>query len=212
MTKNEVNIDELVEQQYRVPESIFDKNRTKTTQFMLHTLFPTPTATNTLILSPYFVNAFIGDSEHTTTVTRALYLLFKIPLGNKRILPPAWITLYGMLTRKAEFIDDYFCGIQDDKHLIMLIFQVPEKYAHDYSNFKIGAYSKFSADYKAKFNRYTHNEKAQPVESTIWRAVHKSEQLRKEMELYLGTKFGEDDELWGRPEEKFEVYRYNANE
>jgi hypothetical protein len=120
------------------------------------------------------------------------------------------------LRTKGEYILEYFCGIQDGKHLIMMVFRIPDKYINDYINFLDGKYSKFSDDYKKLFPQHTYNERAQPIESTIWRVIHKSESLKKELERFFTinpggknpTVFGPDDELWGIPEPKFEVYRY----
>lgn len=199
MTKNEVKVDELIREDYKVPESVFDKKRTKTTLFMLQTIFPN----NSLVATEYFVNAFIDDALFKHDLTRCIFILFKIEPKN-----PRWIMLAQKLRSKPEFVLEYFGGMQDGKHLMMMVFRIPEKYAAEYDNFIDGKYSKFSEDYKKLFPRHVYNEKAQPIESVIWQALYKADDLKKRMEDFLDTEFGPEDELWGKPEPKFEVYRY----
>lgn len=205
MTKNDQDISKLLEEDYVVPESVWDKKRTKTSHFMLNTIFHNSTLTNT----EYFVNAFLNDGDFPNRFNRSLFLLFRVsPKDNK------WDTIVPRLRAKGEYLMEYFCGVQGGKHLIMMVFQVPEKYARDYLNFKLGKYSSFSNDYKKLFNRYTHNERAQPVESIVWRVIYKTADLKKELEAWFSVtdvfKFEPEDELWGKPEDKYEVYRYKS--
>lgn len=209
MTKNDVDIKKLMVEDYIIPESEFDRKRTKTSHFLLNTVFPNSTLTAT----EYFVNAFIDDAEFKHFIARPIFLLFKVKEKDLK-----WEAIAQRLRAKSEYVLEYFVGTQNNKNLIVMIFQVPEKYINEYVNFRTGAYSKFSDTYKKLFPRYTHNEKAQPVESTIWRVIHKSDILKKELEKYWNisatSKIGEpvvfqpEDELWGIPEPKFEIYRH----
>jgi hypothetical protein len=142
MTKNEVNINELIEEKYVVPESVWDRKRTKTSHFMLNSVFPN----SSLMATDYFVNAFLDDYEFHHKIARALFLLFKVNTKDGK-----WQTIHGRLRTKAEYVLEYYCGKQDGKNLLMLVFQVPTRYAKDYINFKIGKYSKFSPEYKKLF-------------------------------------------------------------
>lgn len=201
MTKNDLDINELLQEKYKVPESVWDKRNTKTTHFMLNTIFHNASLTST----EYFVNAFLDDADFPHKIIRPLFLLFRTnPRDNK------WETILPRLRSKSEYLMEYFCGMQDKKQLIMLVFRIPEKYTKDYLYFKNGKYSQFSPEYKKLFNRYMTNDKAQPVESNIWRVINKSNDLRLELEKYFGepVKFSPNDELWGVPEPNFEVYRY----
>lgn len=208
MTKNEVNIESIIQEDYVAPESEFDRKRTKTSHFMLNTVFPN----SSLMATEFFVNAFLEDDEFKHSILRPLFLLFKVRQENK------WTTIAQRLRAKNEYVLEYYCGKQDGKDLIMMVFQVPDRYAKEYLNFKAGKYSQFSDEYKKLFNRYTHNDRAQPVESTVWRVIHKSPELKRELEAYFEVpetrkigkpvKFNDDDELWGIPEPKFEFYRF----
>lgn len=199
MTKNEVNTEELIMENYKVPESMFDKKRTKTTLFMLQTIFPN----NSLMATEYFVNAFIDDAKFKHLLHRPIFILFKVEPGSTK-----WIMLAHKLRSKPEFTLEYFCGMQDKKHLIMMVFKVPDRYSNEYENFIDGKYSKFSEDYKKLFPQHTYNERAQPKESTIWQVLYKSDELKRNIERFFDTEFAPEDELWGIPEPKFEVYRY----
>lgn len=203
MTKNEVKVEELIMEDYKVPESVFDKKRTKTTLFMLQTIFPN----NSLMATEYFVNAFMDDDGYKHLIKRAIFILFKVEPRNTK-----WMMLAQKLRSKPEFVLEYFCGMQDGKHLMMMVFQVPERWSQEYEKFIDGKYSKFSDDYKKLFPQFTYNEKALPIESTIWRVVHKSDALKKEVENYFSVAFDPEDELWGMPELKFEVYRYDGTD
>jgi hypothetical protein len=202
MTKNQVDINKLIEESYKVPESVFDRKRTKTSHFMLNTIFP---GTSTLMGTEYFVNAFLDDKGFEHHLTRPLFILFKVGNNDNR-----WNTLAQRLRVKPEYVLEYLCGVQNGKNLLMMVFQVPEKFTREYLLFKEGKYSKFGDDYKKLFLRYTYNDKAQPVESIIWRVLYKSEELRKELIRYFGddVEFDPEDELWGIPEPKYEIYRY----
>jgi hypothetical protein len=210
MTKNSIDINEVIQEPYIVPESVFDRKRTKTSHFMLNTVFPSGSSIAT---TEYFVNAFLDDGgfKHKN-LQRPLFILFKTTLNDNK-----WTTICQRLRAKDEYVLEYFCGIHEGKHLIMMIFQIPEKFTVEYEHFKAGRYSKFSDDYKRLFQQFISNEKAQPVESVVWRVMHKSKELRKELETYFtitpknAYRFEEDDELWGLPEPLYEVYRYNQN-
>lgn len=199
MTKNGVNTEGVIMEDYKVPESVFDKKRTKTTLFMLPTIFPN----NSLVSTEYFVNAFIDDTQFKHQLSGVIFILFKTdPKGYK------WQMLAQKLRSKTEYVLEYFCGMQDGKYLIMMVFKIPEKYTNEYQCFINGQYSKFSENYKKLFPRHVYDERAQPKESTIWQVLYKVEELKKSMENYFDVDFAPEDELWGEPEPKFEVYRY----
>jgi hypothetical protein len=207
MTKNDQDIGALLREDYVVPQSFFDKTRTKTSHFMLNTLFTNGSLTNT----EFFVNAFIGDHGFSNRFVRPLFLLFKITPNDSK-----WNTIAPRLRAKNEYLMEYFVGVQDKKHLVMMVFQVPDRFSKEYVHFKNGKYSQFSIEYKKLFNRYTNNERAQPVESIIWKVLYKTADLRKDMEAFFTVdpkdthpvKFDPEDELWGIPEDKWEIYRY----
>jgi hypothetical protein len=208
MTKNEVSIEELFSENYMVPESAWDRKRTKTTHFLLPTVFPN----NSLMGSEFFVNAFVDDGGFKHNLDRVLFTLFKVDVRN-----PKWTSLSQRLKAKGEYLLEYFCGVQDGKHLIMMLFRIPDKYINEYINFLDGKYSKFSLDYKKLFPQKVYNEKGNTTDSIVWRVIHKDESLKEELERFFNptpnngknlVRFDPEDELWGIPEPKYEVYRY----
>lgn len=174
---------------------------------MLNTIFHN----SSLMSTEYFVNAFLDDEEFEHKFLRPLFLIFKVNARDSK-----WATIAPRLRSKPEYLMEYFAGVQDAKHLIVMVFQVPERFAKDYLNFKQGKYSHFSQEYKKLFNRYAANERAQPVESKIWQVINKSKDLKKEMESYFTvnpdrpTIFAPEDELWGIPEPKYEHFRHKS--
>jgi len=207
MTKNEIDINQLLIEDYVVPQSPFDKKRTKTSHFLLNTIFPS----SSLMATEYFVNAFLADDEFQHRIIRPVFVLFKVSKKDAK-----WQQIASRLRAKPEFILEYFCGIDNKKDLVMMVFQVPEIYKNEYINFKEGKYSKFSNLYKKTFNRFTNNDKAEPVESAIWRVIHKSPELKRELESFFSVQkkhpyiFAEEDELWGVPQPLYEYYRYKT--
>lgn len=208
MTKNEVNIDKLIEEHYIVPESVFDRKRTKTSHFMINTIFPTNTS---ITSTEYFVNAFLDDEDVKHVFIRPIFVLFKMNKNDTK-----WMsTMAPRLRAKPEFVLEYFCGTdpKTKKHLMMMVFKVPVKWGKEYTNFKAGKYSLMSEEYKKMFNRYTHDEKAQPIESIIWKVLYKHIDLREHLQDWIGRgsndyQFTEEDELWGIPTSQYEHYRW----
>lgn len=203
MTKNEVDIKDSLQEGYVVPESIFDKKRTKTSHFMLNTILPNGTG----VATEYFVNAFLNDDQFKHYFTRPLFLLFKADKTDAR-----WRMINTKLRSKPEYILEYFCGMEGKKDLVMMVFKVPDKYAKDYIHFKAGKYSEFSEEYKRVFPRYMKKTGEDPEESVIWRVLYKSKKLREELTRFFGddTVFTETDELWGKPLPEYEHYRYTT--
>jgi len=210
MTKTtEVSIVNLLGEEYVSPESVFDTKRTKTSHYMLNTIFHN----SSLMSTEYFVNAYLDDEELSHKFFRPLFLVFKVTPKDTK-----WNTIAPRLRAKPEYLMEYFVGVQDTKHLIVMVFQIPDKYAKDYINFKQGKYSLFTPEYKKLFARYTANERAQPVESKIWQVIHKTKELKAELEKYFTVnvkdpfQFGPNDELWGIPEPKYEHFRHKTTE
>lgn len=210
MTNNKIDINNLIKENYNIPESIFDTKRTKTSHFMLQSIFSNSSISGT----EFFVNAFLKDDNYNVNFPRPIFILFKV----KSFKDPKWNFLLDKLRSKPEYMLEYFCGVKDNYNLIMIVFQVPDKYAKDYLLFKAGKYSKFSEGYKKLFSQYNYDEKGVPQESIIWKVVTKHSSLKKELEKFFTVhparpfKFSKEDELWGIPEPTYEYYRYNKKE
>lgn len=206
MIRNEVNVNEVVKQEYITPVSLYDGVYTKTTQFLLPAI--ALNVKNRLIHS-FFVNSYVGDKGHRNNYDRPIFVLFAV----KDFASREWHKVYSTLVKSENYVDDYDCGKQDDKNLVMMVFRVPEEFEEDYYHFKRGRYSKFSKEYKSKFPQYVHNENGEKVESMIWQVIHKSATLKRKLEDEFGLDYGQLDkddtaEIWDLPRRNREYYRY----
>lgn len=203
MKKNEVNIEQKLLEKFKLPESRYDGKLTKTSQFMLNSI-----SLNILNkhINKYFENAFLGDREFQHSIDRPIFVLFKSDKNDKD-----WIRVFDVMCSKKEYVLDYYCGQNPEgQDLTMIVYQVPEEFSEDYYNFKKGKYSKFSENYKRKFNEKVINTQGREVESIIWGIIHKSPKMVKEVEEEFDVKFEEDDEIWERPRRFREYYREKA--
>lgn len=204
MTKNEVNIKEVIKEEYITPVSPYDGKYTKTTQFMLPSVGIN--VKNKLIYK-YFINSYLDDKQHRHEYVRPIFVLFGIVDFNER----DWGRVYSALVKSANYIGDYDCGMQEDKNLVMVVFRVPDEFENDYYHFKRGRYSKFSSAYKEKFPRYLDDDGSTSRESIIWQAIHKSPDLIKQLEEIFDTPEGhwnDAAEIWDKPRKNREYYRY----
>lgn len=201
MIKNEVDVDKILAAKWKIATSRFDKEYTKTSQFMLNSL--------DLVLSPLmlrsFQNVFIDDAIHEHEYIRPLFILFKIDNIKD------WNRIYQDLVKHINYVSDYNVGQEDGKDLIMVVFKVPDKYADDYQLFRMGRYSKFSDAYKSKFIRYLNYKTKE--ESTIWQVLNKTDSIKRNMEKILEMEegfFDNMEEVWEKPLKEREVYNYKS--
>lgn len=205
MTRNDEIIDKNLEEAYEIPESKYDGKYTKTSQFLLPAI---SLNIRNIHVSKFFVNAFLGDAEYKTTVQRPVFTLFSI-----KEYDAEWKAVYNGLKKKEEYVTDYDCGTKNGNNLLMVVFQVPNKYANEYFNFKLGRYSKFSDEYKALFPERIKDQHGNEKESITWGAMHLSERLRTEMNnKFKNNPFDKDllkegDEIWEMPRAFREYYR-----
>jgi hypothetical protein len=210
MTKNEVNVSDVIKEEFVTPVSLYDGKYTKTTQFMLPAVGLN--IRNRLIFN-YFLNAYIEDKGHRHEYKRPIFVLF----GVKDFKDKEWQKVYVALVKSPNYIDDYDCGIQDDKNLVMMVFQVPDEFEMDLYKFKRGRYSMFSEKYKDKFPKFVGDDEGVGKESIIWQVINKTEALKRQIEEEFGMDEGELDlptdgvvakEIWDIPRKNREYYRY----
>jgi hypothetical protein len=205
MNRNEINIDEVLNEPYVVRDGAFDGKWTKTTQF-LNPLIDL-NLRNRIIMN-YFVNMFLDDHAVEHNYVRPIFVLFR----TKDFQDVMWLKVYGAMKASAHYRYDYDVGVQDGYNLIMIVFSIPESSADDYYHFKKGHYSKFSDSLKSKFPRFLQNPTTgEPEESIIWGVMHKSRHLKKLLEEEFDTPHGHFDdapEIWDQPQKDREYYRY----
>ena len=205
MTKNEVNVNDVIQETYEIPPSLYDGKFTKTAKFLLPSI---SLNVRNKFVAKFFQNAFLGDKEYQHDIERALFILFKVDKFDEE-----WKVVYEALCKKKEYIMDYECGMNNDSTLIMIVFQVPEEYSNEYYRFKQGKYSKFSKEYKEFFPKMITDEVGNEVESITWGAMNLSETLRTKMNnLFRIDPKDPDvlqpgDEIWEAPRKYREYYR-----
>lgn len=222
MTKNEeIQLKDLLLNDSIFPDSIYDGQYTKTTQFMLPSI---SIDIKNRIVFKFFINSFLDDKKIEHNYTRPIFVLF----GVKDYKDREWNKVYSALVLSKDYIYDYDCGVKDGVNLVMMVFTVPFEYEKDYYNFKKGRYSRFSPSYKEKFSKTTSDNTAK--ESVIWQIINKSPKLKRELEKEFGLNEGELDkptiirngkekkiyppaeEIWDIPRKEREYYRYSEKE
>lgn len=201
MRRNDVDIKEILKQNWEIFDSKYDGVFTKTTQFMLASLEINLTAT----MLKCFRNAFLKDVEHDHEYERPIFLLFgKDDEKN-------WKRMHEDLTKNSNFVNDYVVGFDKNGiELFMYVFSVPEKFKDDYYSFKSGRYSKFSESYKSKFAKFI-SVKNKREESIVWQVIHKADTLRRKIEDEFSLEEGFLDaaeEIWEQPRKEREYYNY----
>lgn len=151
----------------------------------------------------YFINAYIDDKDLTHYFKRPLFILVHLKDNSDRT---ADLQNY-LVTRKA-FIYDYIVGTKDGSLLKMYVFECPSKFKADYDLFLKARYSKFSNDYKAKFNRIITSVTGQNMESPLYGAVHRTPTMKKKVEAIIGEVLDKEQEYFGELKPDYEIFRY----
>lgn len=204
MKRSDKDIAKVIEEKYVTSTSLYDGKYTKTTQFILPAVGIN--LKNQLVFR-FFINAYVGDKGHENAYERPIFVLF----GTEDVKNPYWLKTYNALTESKNYTTDYDCGIQDNKHLVMMIFQVPKQFVDDYYNFKKGKYSKFSEEFKSKFPQYIKEGTGPEKESIIWQVINKADSLKREVEREFMMPEGsmnDAEEIWDIPRRNREYYRY----
>lgn len=204
MVRNEINVSDVVKEEYITPVSVFDGEYTKTTQFMLPAIGINK---ESKLIQNYFLNSYIDDKGIDHRYERPVFILFAI----KSFADRDWRKIYETLVKSPNYVDDYDCGKQDNKNLVMMVFRVPDEFEKDYYHFKRGRYSQFSQDYKSKFPKQVPDENGKMKDSVIWKIIHKDPSLKRELEDEFWMDEGALDdakEIWDLPRKEREYYRY----
>ena len=212
----------VIEENYITKDSIYNGPYTKTTLFLLPML---DLNLRNAAIKKFLVNAYIDDADYEHDYTRPIFLLLK----TKNFEDKDFINLCAFLRTMFTYKMDYDLGTQNGESLVMLVFETPEKWKHDYYHFKSGRYSKFSDEYKSKFPKEVVGADKRKIESLVFGVIHKTpyrkdqvashfcvkdditgkikdqvdyEKIRKEMDSW--------EEVWDAPSRETEVYRYKS--
>ena len=217
MLINEVNVDNVVLEDYKEPDSVFNGRYNKTSLFALPFLGMSVTSATS---TKYLRNAFIDDRGIEHDFEHPLFLLFSVKNQKDKV----WIDFCKTLTKSEIYVTDYYVGVDAMiNHLIMFVFKVPEKWVVDFEFFKAGRYSKMSDAYKVKFAQYTYSASGTKRETKMWGILNKSDALKDEIVktfIVPETSTKEDvinlrremdgwDEIWDAPQPYHEIFLYN---
>ena len=178
MTKNEININEILQKNSLVRQSKYNGGNLQTGEgFNKTSLFILPMfdlSYKERPLSIFLRNAFIDDLELEHNIDSGVFLLLKCPTERDSL----WKKLENVLSKHPNYITDYYIGREDKSDLIMYVLQIPKKYENDFTLFKQSRYSQMSDEYKKLFPRYVQTASGQKKESQIWGVLNKSEDLK----------------------------------
>lgn len=104
------------------------------------------------------------------------------------------------LTKNENFVDEYLVGNNAIIH-----FTINNKWKNDYSLFLDGVYSKMSLDYKQLFTKVLPSG----VKSLQWKIFDKDEELKKEIEKYIGQNISKDVDYFFSPNLNKETWKLN---
>jgi hypothetical protein len=219
MIRNDVDINSTVSEHYKENITEYTVGRlNKTSHFVLPMI---DLSTTGAVISRYLRNAFLDDEGIEHDFTRPVFLLFRVK--NPKDKP--WTDFCKASVNRDAYITDYYVGRDSDNaDLIMFVFQVPEKWSDDFEFYKIGRYSLTSKEYKNKFPEFVFTPSGAKRETRAWGILNKSETLKDEVVKHFinpGTSKPEDvislrremntwDEIWDKPMEKEEIFRYIA--
>lgn len=204
MTDNGTNIEAVTHQPYEVAYKILDGKFTKTTHFLLPGLH---LSIDMKLFTLYFANAFLNDEYIEHILKNPIFILFKVKVFDEK-----WKLFEKSLRRTQRFVHEYNVGKHDDDYLVMFSFEFPPAYRADYFRFLEGEYSKFSDHFKRLFKETTPNDYGKIVENPLYGVVHKTENLRKQLERIIcdpkepNEKIN-SEELWERWSPEREIFR-----
>ena len=172
---------------------------TKTTEFLIRPLGIVPKHEHYpewLIVKRYgFLNGFIKDQDHETSIERPVFLLFKPsnPVGINKFITEEYEI--GLLKEDYDYPGGY----------IVLLYEFPEEYKADYDLILQAKYSKTSKGFKDLFPEIrsatmSRNKKGEPVEKIQrtfqYMVLHQDPVLKENVENAYGAKLDSDSELY----------------
>lgn len=199
MTKNGVILKERTRLKVSRPNSVFSGENTYTTLFLM----PAFDCFMDTGRYKYFINSYIDDIGIKHCFKRPLFVLVKYEAHTEGLLE-----LTNYLRGNKYFVYTYLAGTTDNALLRMFVFECPPKYKSDYDAFLQAKYSKFSDQYKTKFNPSFRSVTGVAVESPLYGVVYKTETLKRKVEGFIGQKLDKEQEYFGILTPEFEIFRY----
>lgn len=205
MTKNENNINELLNIAWELPKKELESEWTKSTLFLLPMVDVFFTKRKDII--PYIENCFIKDVEYEEDFLRPLFVLLK----TKTYTEHYFKSTCNFFRNNPNYVSEYDVGEKDGYKLVMMVLQIPVKYKYDFYFFKQGVYSKLSKECKALYTKKTFGKDLGEIKNMAHHSSEKTTELKNLLKIKLGLDldFIETlDELWDKPTKDREYYRW----
>ena len=200
MTKNDVNINSVVDVRLSYPNSIFSGHTTYSTLF----LTPVFDVYQVLIdnVSGRLVNCYIDDMYLPHDYKRPMFMLIRSKLDG------TYDKIHSILSKNSNFVYSYVAGKNDEQLLLMYVFTCPKAYEKDYDKIMAGEYSKTSDKYKGMFNKSVPTSDGTYKESAVYGILYKTNTLKKKVETFLDEKLSKEQEYFGTFVPDYEIFRY----
>ncbi|NBW33747.1 MAG: hypothetical protein EBR30_01680 [Cytophagia bacterium] len=146
-----------------------------------------------------FINGYIKDGSREVQYDDCIYLLFQ-----PKDLDKFREFLDSEYERTKAIVDDY--DYQD--RFVVVVYQLDNKFARDFSLIRRGKYSKTSPAFQAMFPKVIKIKKNGLHRDEIslqYRVFNRTEDLVKFWEDKLGVEFTDDQEVWHGFEEENEI-------
>lgn len=192
-----------------VINSVFTGQYTKT-HFFIYPCLGLEDAHNDFKIrsSKRYLNSFIGHFQKPSLGPNKLYVLYKLKTENYSVNNYD-LNFVKELSEFHNFLFSYSLGkMEEDENyeLLMVVFKIPEIFLADINFIKRGLFSKTSDNYKNHCLKYY--EKHNPnLYNSIAQILHRSKNLKTEIEKMLNVKLENDAELFDRFDLNFEKYK-----
>ena len=143
-----------------------------------------------LLSSHGFVNGFVGDHGQEVQHDNCIYLLFDLAVGAR----------YSDIEVKLKADPLYIQQYTILPFQVMNVLKMPEDLIKVYTYFKRGEYSRFPINFVKKYFAST---------SSAYKICMKDTAHKKHWEVKIGEDLSEDSEVWSRPQQEDEIYRFN---
>lgn len=196
MNKNEIIVEDVLQESIKLPESLFGMDRFNNSHFFLGPLFDIKSATKH---KHNYVGCYIGDRLREHSVERPLFCLCKFATldGDE------YSTLSKYFLNHKNFKFNYYAGMNNGYNLIMFVLTASDDISSDYDKLVNGKYSQVSTEYRKRIGSYPFQFNTRRRLCAI---IMQEDWHRTEMEDSLGMRL--DGELWGRFEPARETFRY----
>jgi hypothetical protein len=196
MTKNEVNIKDIIFEESKLAPTKFGKDCTNSSLFLMYMI-----GYKIFNMPPNFVNAFVNDRQHRHNYNRPILFLFRVNDINYQHRDKSWSYFEEAMRNHSQFIEYYYAGHDGNHDLVMYVFEAPEIFHEDYDRFLEGKYSEFSLAFQDVFPKTVILPNKSAVQPLLhYRVIQKDPVLKKQIEDIIDVDLPDSAELWDKPD------------